>query len=67
MKLYLALFSLLRPTLANVNGIRTVATFGQQPIVLGGVFSGFREEFIPGLSIFKANIFKEKIEIPRLL
>ena len=56
MKLYLGLFliwQVSRQILANVNGVRNVATFGQEPVVLGGVFSGFTEQFIPGLSIFK--------------
>ena len=52
--LILTLFlTLLRPVAPNVNGIREIPTFGQEPIILGGVFAGHHEQFIPGLTIFK--------------
>ena len=40
----------------STNDIRTISTLGQQPIVLGGLYTAYHEKFIPGLSIFNSEV-----------
>ena len=51
---YFTLISLALPE--SVNDIRTISTLGQQPVVLGGLYTAYHEQFIPGLSIFNSEV-----------
>ena len=50
----------------NDNKIITMPTLGQQPIVLGGLFTAYKDQFIPGLSIFNSEVkcLKILIDLP---
>ena len=47
--------------------IKRIPTFGQQPIVLGGLYSEIENDFLPGLSLWSTkdvNEYKTVIEHP---
>ena len=41
--------------------VKTVATLGHQPVILGGLYSAIEEEFLPGLSLWNSETVKNYI------
>ena len=41
--------------------VKTVATLGHQPVILGGLYSAIEEEFLPGLSLWNSETVKTYI------
>ena len=41
--------------------MKTIATLGHQPVILGGLYSAIEEEFLPGLSLWNSDIVQNYI------
>ena len=39
--------------------VKTVATLGHQPVILGGLYSAIEDEFLPGLSLWNHRIVED--------
>ena len=55
-----------RISLFHSGKIRTEPTLGRQPIVLGGLYSEFLDEFIPGVSIFSTSDIDENTKTKQM-